>query len=265
MNLSDAASCASAAVCPFNPIQLLDSLDGHVRACYRCKQNGDQPAAISSLLFSGNSILAGGIRALFECDIVRCDFIGTPIVKCRGSIISLIGDEHHSAIGLSLSTGEVVFVDALSKEVIISLPIHKHAIDSMCWNDQKFMTSARLENQVFGFDLRNPVIPEFELKTSRLSSRFVSLSSSGDLFAVGNEEKEANVYRLSAIESEPLQVGTGRTSLAVLAENGRKLAVASGGFVFTAGQEEDDSDASFRPKLEAFSVMSEIDGIQRRE
>jgi hypothetical protein len=255
MTSLDPASCAFASVCPFYPIQLIDSLDGHVRSCYRCQQGGDRPAPICSLLFSGSSILAGGVRTLFECNIVRCDVLGRSIVSCRGSVVSLLGDDRHSAICLGLSTGEVLIVDAATRQPVLSLAPHEHAVDSVCWNGDKFMSSARLEDTVFGFDLRSPAAPEFRLVTARRSSRFVSLESAADVVVLGSEEQQAAVYRLCDLAEQPDMVGSGRTPIAAIDGAGEKIAAASGGFVFVQGEEEDDSDASFEPKLEAFSVI----------
>jgi hypothetical protein len=133
---------------------------------------------------------------------------------------------------------------------------HKHAVDSVCWNGDVFMSSARLEDKVFAFDLRSPAVPQFQLVTARKSSRFVSLQSAADVVVLGSEEQQAAMYRLSDVAEQPLRVGSGRTPVAAIDGTGQKIAAASGGFQFVPGEEEDDSDASFEPRLEAFSVIS---------
>ena len=194
------------------------------------------------------------MRRLFECDIVRSDVPGRPVVSCQGSVVSLLGDDRHSVICLGLSTGKVLMVDAATRQPVLSLAPHEHAVDSVCWTGDRFMSSARLEDKVFAFDLRNPVAPEFELVTARRSSRFVSLESAAGVVVVGNEEQQAAVYRLCDVAEQPYRVGRGRTPVAAIDRAGQKIAAASGGFVFIPGEEEDDSDASFEPRLEAFSV-----------
>jgi hypothetical protein len=261
MTPDDPASCAFAMITPFNPVQLVDSVDGHIRASYRCQYGGDRPAALSCLLFSGNSILAGGVRTLYSCEIVRPDRHGHSIFNCRGSVTSLIGDEVHSAIGLGLSTGDLVFLDLRSNKPIIELSFHHHAVDVIAWNDTKFFTSARLEGTIFGSDLRNPGIPECTVMTIRKSSRLVSLSVFQRWLAIGNEEDRGSILRIDELEREPTRVGIGPTPVIAIAPETGIIAVASGCHKIIQkededGEEDDDElDVSFEPRLARFEII----------
>jgi hypothetical protein len=248
MDASDPASCALAMVTAFNPVQLIDSLDGHVRASYLC------PSVVSCLLFSGGSILAGGARSLYSCDIVRNGSKGEMIVKCRGSVTALVGDESHTAIGLGLSTGMVQFVDLRSHKVVAELGYHRHAVDAIVWDDRSFFTSAKLEGTVFGFDLRSPGIPECSVLTGRKTSRLVGMSLCGQWLGLGNEDGPGSIFRRDGIGEDPERVGVGPTPLVALAPGTGKIAVASGCHTIVPN-EEDDSDISFEPRLVRFEVL----------
>jgi hypothetical protein len=240
-------------ITPFNPVQLIDSLDGHVRASYRCQHGGDRPAALSCLLFSGGSILAGGVRTLYSCDIVRPDRKGEPFLTCRGSVTAVIGDEDHSVVGVGLSTGATLFSDLRSREIVTDLAFHQHAVDAIAWSDQKVFTAARLENTVFGFDLRNPLLPEFSVETVRRSSRLISVSAFGQALAVGNEAEPASVVQIDSLVTT--RVGEGPTPVIAISRANGAIAVASGSHVLLEGEEEDEVDVSFVPCLSLFSLL----------
>jgi hypothetical protein len=144
--------------------------------------------------------------------------------------------------------------------VIVELAFHTHAVDAIAWNDTKVFTSARLEGTVFGFDLRNPGIPECTITTTRKSSRIVSLSLFRNWLAVGNEEGEAAIVGIENLEEEPVMVGNGATPVVEMDPSVGTIAVASGGHLVVGGEEEDGPDVAFEPRLSQFQILPPVTG-----
>ena len=250
MTWSNPASCAFAMVVPFCPIQLIDSRDGHVRASYRCQYGGDRPASVTSVLFSGDSIVAGSTKSLFRCEITRSDKLGVIVTRVRGSILSL-ATAPSGIIAGGTSVGEVVLIDPRDWSICGTCAPHEHGVDVVASNSskQKLFTSAKLENQVFMYDLRMPAVPELSLETHRTSSRYVSVSSAGDLVALGSEEGPSRVFSIGSLDSR--SHGDGPTPIAELSLSGDRLALASGEWILT----DTDDDADFSPHLRKFQII----------
>lgn len=250
MNISEKASCAFATAVPFYPVQLVDSVDGHVRASYKCVSGGDQLAAVCSLAFHGSAILAGSTKCLFECDITRPDRAATVAMNCHGSILTM--KESESVLVMGLSTGGIAFVDPRNYECAFELSFHSHAVDAIDINGYMMLSSAKLESDVYGVDLRQPSVPLVRFETARQSSRYVSVSSTTEYIALGSEAGPAIVYNTSgdAIGS----IGSGPTPLAVFERNSSQIVYASGEFELITDEEEEDVE--YGPHLREFAILT---------
>ncbi|EAX95958.1 hypothetical protein TVAG_114690 [Trichomonas vaginalis G3] len=249
MNTDDKSSCAFASVCPFFPVELIDSLDGHIRAQYRCQYGGDRPASIASLEFLGNSILAGGSKTLYQCDMIKGDNFGTPIYNCKGSILSLATHPSSNFLAAGKSTGKVSFLDARNYTDVLEVDFHNHGVDSICWVDHFLLSSAKLENEVIILDTRTPSVPFGFIKIERKSSRYISISYSGDNIVVGSEGSNALIYDKEF--NKIGQVGENPTPIVEISKDSYILA-ASG--TFQQISDEDIGVIEFRPILKSFSV-----------
>lgn len=257
MSAGDPASCAFAAVCPQRPIALIDSRDGRVRARYRCCA-GDSTAALTSLLFSGGALLAGGTRALFACDIARPDRCGAPVVRCAGSVLSVAASPACALVSAGLSTGELLAIDIRAGECVMRVRNHAHGVDAQCWDGARVLTAARLEDDVFCVDMRAPAVPSHLLRTVRRSSRFVALAAADGRVAVGSEGGPAAVYDAAADFAAVARVGSGPTPLCDVARGG-EVCAASGAFRLVV--DEESGEAVFGPQLDACEVY----GVVRNE
>ena len=221
MNIDDQSSCCFACVMPFHPIQLIDSNTGRIRSMYHCQYN-NYPASLTSVVFNGSSLLSGGTRTLYECSIQRSDLLGHPVIECPGSVMSIVPHPESAYLALGISTGDIVFIDSRNYQVIFSEKFHNHAIDQIVWSNSSssdlVFTSARLENEVIGIDIKMPSVPLAVVETKRNSSRSISLSYGNfddkNALFVGNEENEAQIFEIK----EDLQlldtVGKGPTQIA---------------------------------------------------
>ncbi|OHT03250.1 hypothetical protein TRFO_29453 [Tritrichomonas foetus] len=255
MKVSEAASCCFACVCPFNPIFLIDSISGRIRSSYRCQFNGDRPASLTTVCFNGASILAGGTRNLYECDIQRSDRLGEPAIECPGSVMSISPHPTSACIAVGVSTGDIVFIDSRNYQVLENEKFHLHSIDQIEWYGDFFVfSSARLENEVIGIDTRMPAVPSIVVETNRKSSRPVSLSIGDDLLFVGNENSEALVFDLKNEAKLIGKVGDEETPYAVYNKVLKKVVAASGKHVIVENEEEDEIDVTYEPKLKTFGV-----------
>ena len=99
------------------------------------------------------------------------------------------------------------------------------------------------------YDLRMPAVPELSLETHRTSSRYVSVSSAGDLVALGSEEGPSRVFSIGSLDSR--SHGDGPTPIAELSLSGDRLALASGEWILT----DTDDDADFSPHLRKFQII----------
>ena len=250
MRRENEASCAFATAVPRCPVQLIDGVDGHVRASYRCHYGGDRMASVTSVLFSGDGIVAGSTKSLFRCAITRSDQLGEVVVRVQGSILALAACES-GVIAAGTSIGEVILVDPRNWEILGSSSAHDHGVDVVQVNKTKLLSSAKLENRVFMYDLRMPSLPELSLETCRKSSRYVSVSSAGDHIALGSEDGPARLFSISSID--PISThGTGTTPIAELNPTGNRLALASGDWLIT----DTDASAEFSPHLRAFNITN---------
>lgn len=245
MDINEKASCAFASVCPFCPVELIDSLDGHIRAQYRVQYNGDQPASIASLEFLGNYILAGGTKTIYACDMIQGNT--TTAYKCPGSVLSLSSNSSYVAAGLS--TGKVDFIDSRNFSQIVQTDFHRHGVDNICWVENYVLTSAKLEDDVAVIDTRNTVLPLCFLKTSRKSSRYISISYAGNNIVIGNESGPAAVYDKEL--NKVGDVGQKSTPIAEISKDDFIL-VASGSFEQI--RDEDLGIIDYQPKLLSFTV-----------
>ena len=113
------------------------------------------------------------------------------------------------------------------------------------------VTSAKLENEVYCVDLRQPSMPLLQFETLRESSRYVSVSSYNESIVIGNEGGEAVIYDTTGTQVKC--VGNGPTPLAVFGNNSGKIAYASGAFELIEDDEEED--IRYEPKLVEMNVI----------
>ena len=254
MDSNNPASCAFASVCPFCPIQLIDSNDGHIRASYRCQYGGDRAASLTSLMFNGSSIIAGGTKTLFMCDISRPDQYGIPVLKCPGSILSITGSETSAGMSIGLTSGDLIIVDSRTYQCVLNLKFHNHGLDSQRWINNCLITSARLENEIYSIDIRSPNIPSYHFETERKTSRYISLSSNVKYLIIGNEGNKAEIYDIENDFKNIGCVGNGPTPLGVISPKNNIICAASGAFKIIESEEEEYNDVSFEPCLEQFGL-----------
>lgn len=264
MNIEDDSSSCFACVMPFSPIRLIDSKTGRQRSIYRCQLNGDHPAPLTSVAFNGADLLAGSSKTLFQCHILQPNLLGRPVLTCPGSIMSVKPHPTSGCIALGISKGDIAFVDSRDMQVITSEKFHNQALDQILWftpESNLLFTSARLEKEVIGIDIRMPNVPSLVLQTKRISSRPISLSAdlnSGLLF-VGNEGGPAQVFDINQEGKLIEQIGNGPTPIAIYNENKNVLIAASGRFEIIINDNDTESSDStnlveFGPKLESIQV-----------
>ncbi|KAK8893882.1 Telomerase Cajal body protein 1 [Tritrichomonas musculus] len=272
MNFEDPSSCCFACIVPFQPIQLVDSNSGRIRSMYHCQYN-NYPASLTSVVFNGGSLLAGGTRTLFECPIQRSGCLGKPVIECPGSVMTITSHPVSAYLALGISTGDIVFIDSRNYQVIFSDKFHNHAVDQIAWtNSSSFSSqdivflSARLENEVIGLDTRMPNIPITVIETKRNTSRIISLSCSNYendkcFLFVGNEEEGAKVLDIKADTQLLGSIGNGPTPLAVYNKKMNVVAVASGKheiieneYDYSDDDNEKNIEVTFEPKLNSFQI-----------
>lgn len=249
MDIDERASCAFAAATPSYPVRLMDSVDGHVRASYKCTSRDGQLASVCSLAFHGNSIYAGATKCLFECDITRPGRTANVVLRCRGSILTL--KDCDSMLVMGLSTGDIAFVDIRSFECPFECSFHEHGVDAIELNGNLMLSSAKLENEVYGVDLRQPSVPFLQFETVRESSRYISISSYNESILIGNEGEEAVVYDVNGTKTR--SVGNGPTPLAAFDCSSGRIAYASG--VFELIDDNEEEDATYEPKLREMNII----------
>lgn len=250
MDINNSVSCAFAMVCPFYPIKLIDSNDSHVRSIYQCQYGGDRLASITSLAFSGGSILAGSTKTLFQCDIIRSDKKGFPKLECTGSVLSISTHLSSPCIALGLSTGKSVLIDSRSYEPLYEFNAHNHGVDSLAFADNLLFSSAKLENNVYGFDLRAPEKQHTIITTNRNTSRHISLSSKENYLSVGNEKDKAILYMLNSSTIE--MVGNPHSTIIELNPKHNDILCSSGQFMIKEQQFDEDFEVEYVPILDEF-------------
>lgn len=270
MSIDDSASCCFACVMPFHPIQLVDSNSGRIRSKYQCQYN-NYPASLTSIVFNGSSLLTGGTRTLYECQIQRSDLLGQPVIECPGSVMSIVPNPISAYIALGISTGDIVFIDSRNYQIIFSEKFHNHAVDQITWANSSsstdlIFTSARLENEVIGIDTRMPNVPFAVVETTRKSSRSISLSFGNfddkHTLLVGNEESEAKMFDINEEIQLINDFGEGPTPLAYYNDKKNVIAVASGKHEIVEDEydySDDENNISngnvrFEPKLNLFGL-----------
>lgn len=254
MDENQSVTCVSAVICPKFPIFFIDTNDGHIRANYPVKHSGtDSPESLTSLAFLGSRIISGSSKRLYSNEIIRPGINADIILTCAGSILSIEPHKESAIVAIGTSLGSLSLLDSKSFEPLFSTSLFKTGIDSLIWKKDTIVMSARLDNNVIGLDIRNPSLPALFLKTSRKTSRKISLSSKDNMIAIGNEERAASIYICSENIQKIAEIGEKATPFIELNPKDDSVIAISGEFVLKESEEE-SSFPEYSPMV--YNVMN---------